>query len=181
MRSAITSARAWRTVFKTYCDMGFFPASLYTMSVSSHHSLGGESLVVHLSSDDPTASGTASNFRLTLGRTINLSGDWMVALQAAEFNHIGASSPVYVSTSINSLIVTGSELTNTLAVLPRTAVAGAYSWQQTSTLTIWVPVQSSAIHDVEVELSDESGTPLPVDAAVTTRLVLLLRRAGGAA
>jgi hypothetical protein len=60
-------------------------------------------------------------------------------------------------------------------------VAGAYSWQQTSTLPVWVPVQSSAIHDVEIELSDEAGTPLPVDMTVPTRLVVMLRRAGGAA
>lgn len=135
----------------------------------------GESMVLHLSSDDPTAVGSASNFKITLAKTINLPGQWMCALQSAEFYNPGGSS-VYVSTSINQLVTTGSELTNTLHIIQRAEFPGPYFWQEISTLPVWVPIATSAAHDIEIALSDDNGDYLAVDDVTVTRLTLLLRQ-----
>ena len=145
------------------------------MSLTSHFTKGGEQFPLIISSDDPTAVGNNVAFRITLAQSLNLSGDYMCALQSAEFNHIGPASSVFISTSLNALIMTGSEMTNTLCVIPPSDIPGPFYWQQTSTLPIWVPLSASSIHNIEVSLTDSNGDAIPNDAAIKTRLTILIR------
>jgi len=138
--------------------------------------------IIVLPSNDPNVlpGSTASAFELKLGDVLVFDEphSWQVALVDITFGNPVLPGEVYVNCDLTSRIITGSEQTQNIFIIPTdAAIVGRRSVTQTGSITRWQPISKRVVGTIAISLTDATGAPVVPVAGVNTIVTLAVRHA----